>query len=72
MLDQQYGAELEAQGGTIMATTQKIRIRLKAFDHNILDESAGRIVVQPKHRRRISGRFPSTENHHHSSLAAQT
>lgn len=27
-----------------MAVTQKIRIRLKAFDHHILDESASRIV----------------------------
>jgi small subunit ribosomal protein S10 len=27
-----------------MASNQKIRIRLKAFDHNILDESAERIV----------------------------
>lgn len=25
-------------------TTQKIRIRLKAFDHKILDQSAGKIV----------------------------
>ena len=27
-----------------MISNQKIRIRLKAFDHNILDESAERIV----------------------------
>jgi small subunit ribosomal protein S10 len=27
-----------------MASNQRIRIRLKAFDHNILDESAERIV----------------------------
>ncbi|MCC6704575.1 MAG: 30S ribosomal protein S10 [Thermomicrobiales bacterium] len=26
------------------ASTQKIRIRLKAFDHKILDQSAGKIV----------------------------
>jgi small subunit ribosomal protein S10 len=27
-----------------MATTQKIRIRLKAYDHRLLDQSAGEIV----------------------------
>ena len=31
-----------------MAVNQKIRIRLKAFDHNILDESAERIVDTAK------------------------
>ncbi|PKM83854.1 MAG: 30S ribosomal protein S10 [Firmicutes bacterium HGW-Firmicutes-13] len=29
-------------------TKQKIRIRLKAFDHNILDQSAGKIVETAK------------------------
>lgn len=31
-----------------MAVNQKIRIRLKAFDHQILDESASRIVESAK------------------------
>lgn len=31
-----------------MAVNQKIRIRLKAFDHQILDESASRIVDSAK------------------------
>lgn len=31
-----------------MAVNQKIRIRLKAFDHHILDESAARIVDSAK------------------------
>lgn len=31
-----------------MATNQKIRIRLKAYDHNLLDQSAGRIVETAK------------------------
>ncbi|MDO5737723.1 MAG: 30S ribosomal protein S10 [Eubacteriales bacterium] len=31
-----------------MAVNQKIRIRLKAFDHQILDESASRIVETAK------------------------
>lgn len=31
-----------------MAVNQKIRIRLKAFDHHILDESASRIVDSAK------------------------
>ncbi len=29
-------------------STQKIRIRLRAFDHNILDQSAGKIVETAK------------------------
>jgi small subunit ribosomal protein S10 len=42
-----------------MATTQKIRIRLKAFDHNILDESAERIVDTAKRTgASISGPIP--------------
>src|SRR5206468_6744102 len=32
------------QYGRQMATKQKIRIRLKAFDHKILDQSAAQIV----------------------------
>ncbi|ADC91480.1 30S ribosomal protein S10 [Mageeibacillus indolicus] len=31
-----------------MAVNQKIRIRLKAFDHNLLDQSAARIVDTAK------------------------
>ncbi len=31
-----------------MAVNQKIRIRLKAFDHHVLDESASRIVETAK------------------------
>ncbi len=31
-----------------MATNQKIRIRLKAFDHRLIDQSAGEIVETAK------------------------
>jgi small subunit ribosomal protein S10 len=34
---------IRREGGKIMSN-QKIRIRLKAFDHNLLDQSAGKIV----------------------------
>ncbi|NLM78368.1 MAG: 30S ribosomal protein S10 [Ruminococcaceae bacterium] len=42
-----------------MATNQRIRIRLKAFDHNILDESAERIVETARRNgANISGPIP--------------
>ncbi|NLW10931.1 MAG: 30S ribosomal protein S10 [Clostridiaceae bacterium] len=42
-----------------MAVNQKIRIRLKAFDHNILDESAERIVGTAKRTgASVSGPIP--------------
>lgn len=42
-----------------MATAQKIRIRLKAFDHKILDQSAERIVDTAKRTgARVSGPIP--------------
>ncbi len=42
-----------------MATAQKIRIRLKAFDHKILDQSAERIVDTAKRTgARVSGPVP--------------
>jgi small subunit ribosomal protein S10 len=45
--------------GTPLATAQKIRIRLKAFDHKILDQSAERIVDTAKRTgARVSGPIP--------------
>lgn len=42
-----------------MAVNQKIRIRLKAFDHQVLDESATRIVESAKRTGAIvSGPIP--------------
>ncbi|MDO5015929.1 MAG: 30S ribosomal protein S10 [Eubacteriales bacterium] len=42
-----------------MAVNQKIRIRLKAFDHQVLDESASRIVESAKRSGAIvSGPIP--------------
>lgn len=42
-----------------MATNQKIRIRLKAFDHVLLDQSAGRIVETAKNTgASVSGPIP--------------
>lgn len=42
-----------------MATNQKIRIRLKAYDHEILDKSAARIVETAKRSgASVSGPIP--------------
>jgi len=55
MTDQQHTKE-EPQ---TMAVNQKIRIRLKAFDHQILDESAERIVDTAKRTgASVSGPIP--------------
>ncbi len=55
MTDQQQTKE-EPQ---TMAANQKIRIRLKAFDHQILDESAERIVDTAKRTgASVSGPIP--------------
>ena len=55
MTDQQHTKE-EPQ---TMAANQKIRIRLKAFDHQILDESAERIVDTAKRTgASVSGPIP--------------
>ena len=49
--------EQSEQGGKIME--QKIRIRLKAFDHNLLDQSAEKIVETAKRTgANISGPVP--------------
>ena len=36
------------KGGNLMANTQKIRIRLKAYDHQLIDQSAQKIVETAK------------------------
>jgi len=36
------------RGGNKMASTQKIRIRLKAYDHQLIDQSAQKIVETAK------------------------
>ena len=42
-----------------MAKTQKVRIRLKAYDHKALDQSAAKIVeTAKKHGARVSGPIP--------------
>ena len=42
-----------------MAKTQKVRIRLKAFDHVVLDESAAKIVESAKKNgAKVSGPIP--------------
>jgi small subunit ribosomal protein S10 len=40
--------EIGRKGGVIIMSKQKIRIRLKAFDHKILDSSAEKIVETAK------------------------
>jgi small subunit ribosomal protein S10 len=47
------------KGGLCMANKQKIRIRLKAFDHQVLDQSAEKIVDTAKRTgARVSGPVP--------------
>ena len=42
-----------------MAKTQKVRIRLKAYDHKALDQSAGRVVGAAKQNgAQVSGPIP--------------
>jgi small subunit ribosomal protein S10 len=49
---------MSSQGGCQMAT-QKIRIKLKAYEHNLIDQSASRIVETAKRTRaRVSGPIP--------------
>jgi small subunit ribosomal protein S10 len=46
-----------------MAVAQKIRIKLKAFDHKVLDQSAEKIVsVVRKSGARVSGPVPLPTN----------
>lgn len=48
-----------AQGGVAMAKQQKIRIRLKAYDHKALDQSAVKIVDTAKRTgASVSGPIP--------------
>ena len=42
-----YHLNVDEQGGKIMAK-QKIRIRLKAYDHRVIDQSAEKIVETAK------------------------
>ena len=52
--------ENRRKGGKIMAK-QKIRIRLKAYDHRILDQSAEKIVETAKRSgASVSGPIPLT------------
>lgn len=43
-----YSITYENKEEKIMTTSQKIRIRLKAYDHKSLDQSAGKIVETAK------------------------
>jgi small subunit ribosomal protein S10 len=46
-------------GGICMANNQKIRIRLKAYDHQVLDQSAEKIVETAKRTgAKVSGPIP--------------
>ena len=44
-----------------MANAQKIRIRLKAYDHELIDQSAEKIIETAKaqRRRKVSGPDPA-------------
>ena len=49
----------EKIGGKIMAKNEKIRIRLKAYDHTIIDQSAEKIVETAKRQgSKVSGPIP--------------
>jgi len=53
------GVILTLEGGLCMANKQKIRIRLKAFDYQILDQSAEKIVDTAKRTgAQVSGPVP--------------
>jgi|BioPla2DNA2_1021312.scaffolds.fasta_scaffold72716_2 small subunit ribosomal protein S10 len=51
--------QIVTQGGLCMANKQKIRIRLKAFDHQVIDQSAEKIVETAKRTgAKVSGPVP--------------
>src|SRR5699024_40547 len=53
-----YHYKVDEQGGKIMAK-QKIRIRLKAYDHRMIDQSAEKIVETAKRSgAQVSGPIP--------------
>ena len=55
-----FGRDLKIiKEGKLMAATQKIRIRLKAYDHALLDQSAEKIVEAAKRTgAKVSGPIP--------------
>lgn len=47
------------EGGTFKVTKQKVRIRLKAYDHRVLDQSSEKIIETAKRSgSRVSGPIP--------------
>lgn len=61
MLKQAKGTRLDKniKEATIMAVKEKIRIRLKGYDHQLVDQSAERIVATAKRTgARVSGPVP--------------
>lgn len=51
--------KINVRGGLCMSNKQKIRIRLKAFDHQVLDQSAEKIVETAKRTgAKVSGPVP--------------
>merc|ERR1712072_1263833 len=60
----EYVCKIGREGGLLMAANEKIRIRLKAYDHRVLDQSAEKIVDTAKRSGAgVSGPIPlPTEN----------
>jgi small subunit ribosomal protein S10 len=54
-----YNVQIILQGGKSMAANQKIRIKLKAYDHVVLDQSAEKIVeIAKRTGAKVSGPIP--------------
>ena len=54
-----YAARQKISGGVIMAVKEKIRIRLKGYDHNLVDKAAEKIVETAKRTgAQVSGPIP--------------
>jgi Ribosomal protein S10 len=66
----------EIQEETVMAQKQMIRIRLKAYDHQVIDQSAEKIVETAKRTgAEVSGPIPlpyPERDHHHSARRPQS
>ena len=55
-----------------MAKQEKIRIRLKSYDHNLIDMSAAKIVETAKRfGATVSGPADRSRSYHHSSCGSQ-
>ena len=55
-----------------MANAQKIRIRLKAYDHELIDQSAEKIIETAKRNgAKVSGPIPLPTDRYHPACCSQ-